>query len=160
VTSPRGRGKTKKTSEPGAETVTPLILTEIVRRSGHEIRNALNGVAVNVEVVKSRVGRGSGGTEIDSFAERASSQVHVASAITDGLLALLRRTFSAQADGTLTTATSGAGSQIELMIYGDEATTFVSDIALLADKIGLGVKSSERGVILTVLPQDLSHSKE
>jgi hypothetical protein len=115
---------------------------------------------VNVEVVKSRVGRGSGSTDIDTFATRASSQVNVASAITDGLLALLRAAFSAQADGSLKSATSGAGSQIELMIYGDEASTFLSDIKLFADRIGLGIKSGERGVILTVLPQDLSHSKE
>jgi hypothetical protein len=135
-------------------------LKEIVRRSGHEIRNALNGVAVNVEVVKSRVGRGSGSTDVDTFATRASSQVNVASAIIEGLLAVLRVTLSAQADGTLKTTTSGAGSQIELMIYGDEATSFVSDIKLFAERVGLSIKTGERGVILTVLPQDLSHSKE
>ena len=131
-----------------------------MRRSGHEIRNALNGVAVNVEVVRSRVGRGSGSTDVDTFATRASSQVNVASAIIDGLLAVLRVTLSAQADGTLKTTTSGAGSQIELMIYGDEATTFVSDIKLFSERVGLSIKTGERGVILTVLPQDLSHSKE
>jgi hypothetical protein len=157
VTSPRRRGKAGGNE---AESEAPLILKEIVRRSGHEIRNALNGVAVNVEVVRSRVGRGSVSTDIDTFAIRASSQVNVASAITDGLLALLRVTLSAQAEGTLRTSTSGAGSQIELMIYGDEATTFVSDIKLFSDSIGLGIKSGERGVILTVSPQDLSHSKE
>jgi hypothetical protein len=131
-----------------------------VRRAGHEIRNALNGVAVNVEVVRSRVGRGSGTTDVDTFATRASTQVSVASAITDGLLALLRATFSAQTAGTLKAATSGAGSQIELMIYGVEAATFVSDIKLFAESIGLSIKSAERSVILTMLPQDLSHSKE
>jgi hypothetical protein len=157
VTSPRRRGKA-----PGKEAASdaPLILKEIVRRSGHEIRNALNGVAVNVEVVRSRVGRGSGSTDIDTFAVRASSQVNVASALADGLLALLRVALSAQAEGTIRTSTSGAGSQIELMIYGDEATTFVSDIKLFSESIGLRVKSGDRGVILTVLPQDLSHSKE
>jgi hypothetical protein len=135
-------------------------LKEIVRRSGHEIRNALNGIAVNVEVVRSRVGRGSGSTDIDTFAARASTQVNVASALADGLLALLRVSLSAQAEGTLKTATSGGGSQMELMIYGDEAATFLSDIKLFAESIGLSTKSGERGVILTVLPQDLSHSKE
>lgn len=156
MTSPRGRAKAGK----AADSETPLILKEIVRRSGHEIRNALNGVAVNVEVVRSRVGRGSGSTDIDTFAARASSQIAVASAISDGLLTLLRAVFSAQAAGTLKASSSGAGSQLELMIYGDEADVFTADTKLFAEHVDLTVKSSDRSVILKVLPQDLSHSKE
>ncbi|HEV7839355.1 MAG TPA: hypothetical protein VGO75_14905, partial [Gemmatimonadaceae bacterium] len=57
---------------------------EILRRAGHELRNALSGVAVNVEVVRSRAAVAGGSAEIHSFAERASSQISEASALADG----------------------------------------------------------------------------
>jgi len=142
------------------------IVGEIIRRAGHEIRNALSGVAVNVEVVRSRVapreeGSGKGATaEIASFAERASAQIGEATALTNGLLALVRFVLAAEAKGTLR-ASPGAsgGSRIELMIYGDRASVLVSDIRHLADRIGVGIEEGAKRVILTVSPQGKSHSK-
>jgi len=136
------------------------IVGEIIRRAGHEIRNALSGVAVNVEVVRSRVAREGAATEIASFAERAGAQIGEATALTNGLLALVGVVLAAQAKGTLrsTTGASG-GSRIELMIYGDRASVLVSDIKHLADRVGVGVEEVGGRVILTVSPQGNSHSK-
>ena len=145
------------------------IVREIVRRAGHEIRNALNGVAVNVEVVRSRVARpggerGSGkagATEIVSFAERAGAQVGEAASLTNGLLSLVGIVLAAEAQGALHSATGGsAGSRIELMIYGDRASALVSDIKHLADRIGVGIEQDAGRVILTVSPKGKSHSKD
>jgi signal transduction histidine kinase len=142
------------------------IVREIIRRAGHEIRNALNGVAVNVEVVRSRVAQREGGTgkgagpEIASFAERAGTQIEEATALTNGLLSLLRIVLSAEAQETLRSAPGASGgSRIELMIYGDRATAFVSDIEHLADRIGVAVEQGAKRVILTVSPEGKSHSK-
>jgi hypothetical protein len=144
------------------------IVREIIRRAGHEIRNALNGVAVNVEVVRSRVvrpggegGSGKGGaTEIASFAERAGAQVGEATSLTNGLLSLVGIVLAADAQGALHSATRGsAGSRIELMIYGDWASALVSDIKHLADRIGVGIEQDAERVILTVSPEGKSHSK-
>ena len=142
------------------------IVGEIIRRAGHEIRNALSGVAVNVEVVRSRVapreeGGGKGATaEIASFAERASAQIVEATALTNGLLALVRFVLAAEAKGTLRSLPGASGgSRIELMIYGDRATVLVSDIRHLADRIGVGIEQGAKRVILTVSPQGKSHSK-
>jgi hypothetical protein len=142
------------------------IVGEIIRRAGHEIRNALSGVAVNLEVVRSRVaqreaGSGKGVTpEIATFAERAGAQIGEATALTNGLLALVGFVLAAQARGTLRSAPGGSGgSRIELMIYGDRASALVSDIRHLADRIGVGVEQGAKRVILTVSPQGKSHSK-
>ncbi len=137
----------------------PEVVREIVRRAGHELRNALSGVSVNVEVVRSRAGR-EPALELTSFAERASAQVEEASKLTDGLLALVGSVLAAQAAGTLKEVSgSGAGSRIELMIYGDTTPAVVSDIERLAGRIGVGVEQHERSVILTILPEGKSHSK-
>lgn len=137
------------------------IVREIIRRAGHEIRNALNGVAVNVEVVRSRAAREGAAAEVASFAERAGSQIVEATGLTNGLLALVGSVLAAEAQGSLTSARgSGGGSRIELMIYGDRASVVVSDIKRLADRIGVGVEQRGARVILTVTPEGNSHSKD
>jgi hypothetical protein len=137
------------------------IVREIIRRAGHEIRNALNGVAVNVEVVRSRVAREGAATEISSFAERAGAQIGEATALTNGLLSLLGAVLEAEARGTLRSASGASGgSRLELMIYGDRASVLVSDIKHVADRIGVGVEQGAKRVILTVSPEGKSYSKD
>ena len=132
---------------------------EIIRRAGHELRNALSGVSVNVEVVRSRSERGSSAKELGSFADRATLQVGVATALTDGLLALVSSVMAAAVDGTLKSVPAhGAQSQTELMIYGEGAAVVVSDIERLASLIGVSVEQRGKRVILTVLPEGKSHS--
>jgi len=139
----------------------PEPVRQILRRAGHELRNALNGVAVNVEVVRSRADREGSAKELASFAERASAQVGEASALTDGLLAFVGSVVSAQSAGTLkTTGDGGAGSRIELMIYGERSATIVSDIERLTSRIGVGVEQDGQRVILRVLPQGNKNSKD
>jgi len=136
------------------------IVREILRRAGHEIRNALNGVAVNVEVVRSRVAREATAAEVASFAQRAGAQIGEATALTNGLLALVGFVLAAEAEGTLRSVPGASGgSRIELMIYGDRASVFMSDIEHLADRIGVGVEQGATRVILTVSPEGTNHSK-
>jgi signal transduction histidine kinase len=65
-------------------------LQRVTDRVAHEIRNALNGVAVNVEVVRSRAARGGKGTTIAPFATAAAGQVVILSGRVDALVALIR----------------------------------------------------------------------
>ena len=139
----------------------PQAVREIIRRAGHEIRNALNGVAVNVEVVRSRSGREGATGDLTSFAEHASAQVREASVLADGLLAFVKVVLDAQAGGTLKTAGGrGTEARIELMTYGDSADSLVSDIERLASRIGVGVEEHDHRVILRILPEGKSHSKD
>jgi len=133
----------------------------MVRRAGHELRNALSGVAVNAEVVRSRSERGAVTSEITPFAERAQLQVGVATMLSNGLLALINSVLVAAADGSLKSASGhGAGSQMELMIYGDRREAVLSEIRRLASLIGVSVEEDDQRVILKVLPEGKSHSKD
>jgi hypothetical protein len=145
---------TDTTGAPDAEALS--VLREIMRRSGHEIRNSLNGVSVNVEVVRSRSEGAKGSAEVRSFAERASREVSNASRLADATLALVDGVLKAAAAGSLR---HGAASEIEVMIYGDGAPIFVSNIRPLAEAIGVRVEERGPSVILKVLPEDRSHSE-
>ena len=133
----------------------------MVRRAGHELRNALSGVAVNAEVVRSRSERGAVTSELTPFAERAQLQVGVATMLSNGLLALINSVLVAAADGSLKSVSGhGAGSQLELMIYGDRREAILSEIQRLASLIGVSVEEHDQSVILKVLPEGKSHSKD
>ena len=133
----------------------------MVRRTGHELRNALSGVAVNVEVVRSRSERGASAQDLISFADRARLQTGVATMLSDGLIALISAVMSSAGDGTLKNVPGhGAQTQTELMIYGDGAPALVSDIERLASLIGVSVEQRGQRVILRVLPEGKSHSKD
>lgn len=68
----------------------------IAARVAHEIKNTLNGVAVNVEVVRSRLARAAAGPagvvapSAASFAETASTEFERVTVQVEALLALLR----------------------------------------------------------------------
>ena len=69
---------------------------ELARRSSHEIRNALNGVAVNLEVARSRLERSEERSDspvsasVAPFARSASEQLEHLSGLTESFLALAR----------------------------------------------------------------------
>lgn len=74
--------------------VAPLWLATqhaIAGRVAHEVKNTLNGVAVNLEVVRSRLGRpGALAAPAASFAETASEQFELLTEQVEALLALVR----------------------------------------------------------------------
>lgn len=49
-----------------------------LRRLAHEVRNAMNGVAVSLEVARSRAGRGAAPGEVYPFLETAAQQLELA----------------------------------------------------------------------------------
>ena len=64
---------------------------EIVRRAAHEVKNALNGVAVNLEVVRGRLARpGAPADSAAAFADTATGQLERVTAYVEALLALAR----------------------------------------------------------------------
>lgn len=136
------------------------IVREIVRRSGHEIRNALSGISVNVEVVRSQIGRGGAAREVGSFAERASREVSRANDLTNATLAIVDAVLKSAAAGTLRAESGyGAASEIEVMIYGDGVAAFVSNVRHLVEGIGVGVEERDQSVILRVFPEGKHHSE-
>ena len=66
-------------------------LQDVVGRAAHDVKNLLNGVAVNLEVVRSRSARaGAEAASVRPFAESAAAQFERLSEVTDALLALAR----------------------------------------------------------------------
>lgn len=66
-------------------------LQRLVDRVAHDVRNTMNNVAVNLEVVRSRSAReGTGAAAVAPFAATAASQFEKLSAAAEALLALAR----------------------------------------------------------------------
>jgi hypothetical protein len=65
-------------------------LQGLADRTAHDIRNALNGVAVNLEVVRSRSARGSDGSLVAPFAASAAAELERVTAQADALVGLVR----------------------------------------------------------------------
>lgn len=134
------------------------VLREVIRRGGHEIRNALSGVAVNLEVVRSRCSRDPISAEVVSFADRARSQIAEATVLTNGLLALVGAAVGGRGDAK-GKATEKGGVSAEFTLNPD-ASAVMSDIQQLASAIGVKVEQRGSNVILQVLPEGQSHSKD
>lgn len=97
----------------------------------HELRNALNGVAVNLEVVRSRSGReGLAASALGSFAGSASDQLEQVIAMTDALMALARAGQQPAAIGRtadqvaalIRPVLAASGGALELVVEGDGTT--------------------------------------
>jgi len=66
-------------------------LQRLAGRSAHELKGVLNGVSVNVEVIRSRAERANAAASaVASFAEAASAQLDDVIELTEALLALAR----------------------------------------------------------------------
>ena len=138
---------------------------EIIRRAGHELRNALSGVTVNLEVVSSRLVGETTSKEVVSFADRARLQASAATVLAHGVLSLASSVLAVVGEGTLKSfpykASDGTvQTRTELLIHGQQAATFLADIERLARAVDVSVEQRGSRVILKVLPEGKSHSKD
>jgi signal transduction histidine kinase len=80
-------------------------LQEVVGQAAHEVKNALNGVHLNLEALRSRSGRdGANVRDLSTFADSAADQLESLSARSESLLFLTRshRAASGPADVAVT----------------------------------------------------------
>ena len=92
---PAGPGDRVEAALPGADrgAVAALWLgafQTLANRIAHDLRNTLNAVAVNVEVVRGRSARGAEASAIAPFAATAAAQYEAASAAAEALLGFAR----------------------------------------------------------------------
>ena len=67
------------------------VLAQIGARAAHELKGALNGVSVNVEVVRSRAAKAdASATSVAPFASSAADQLELVVSMSEALLALIR----------------------------------------------------------------------
>ncbi|HEX8848578.1 MAG TPA: hypothetical protein VF761_03505 [Gemmatimonadaceae bacterium] len=104
----------------------------------HELRNSLNGVAVNLEVVRSRSGRdGVAASALGSFAASASEQLEQVIAMTEALVALGRPARSPAAIGRCADQVAillrpplvANGGRLDLVVEGEGTTRVPADAA-------------------------------
>ena len=107
------------------------VLQQLAGTVAHELRNALNGVAVNLEVVRSRSKRdGVAASALGSFAGSAADQLEHVIEITDALMSLSRSQDGAAMIGRtadhvaalLRPVLAATGGSLELVVEGEGTT--------------------------------------
>ena len=126
-------------------------LREVTRRLAHQVSNAANAAAVNVEVLRSRLARGSGSAEsLAAFAERAAAameQLSAGVAATRSLLAAMGEV--AAEDSAAVRRVPDDPAAVELLV--GPVVTFDDAAVKFAANAGVGLRTTPEGVILRVL---------
>jgi signal transduction histidine kinase len=106
------------------------ILQRSLGRASHDVRDALNGVSVNVDVIRSRAARpGTSGADVAPFAEAAGQQLERLTTLIEAVLALGRSERGAtdvsfvlrQMVTICGAASSSADASVEIRPTGSEA---------------------------------------
>jgi len=124
------------------------LLRDVHRRLTHEVNNAANGVAVNLEVVRTRSAELDGGLPAGPFAERAAEQFEALTALQEILRVLLQLTIDCLEDKSCSCRLSPSGAAFEILFEGA-----VIPRALRAERGGsapITIRNTPDGVILTV----------
>jgi hypothetical protein len=124
------------------------VLRDASRRLTHDLNNAANGVAVNLEVVRSRTTGADSPHPAGAFAERASQQLEALTTLQEIVRSLLQLTISSLDDGKLSCALSADQDAFEVTFAGAAIPR-----GLRADQGGgapISMRNSPQGVILSV----------
>ena len=115
--------------------------------AGHEARNALNGLVVNLEVVRAMAQRA--GHDAEPFIGQAVAQAEESVRLAEAAIALLKLVVAAAGtDGRLAIGSTEAG-QIALDA-GEDAERVSAALQPLADRLVMSVERSGSTVILRV----------
>lgn len=115
-------------------------LQQLTAGVAHELRNALNGVAVNLEVVRSRSARdGVPASALGSFAGAASDQLEQVIRMTDALMALGRAgqepasigRMADQVAALVRPVLAAGGGSLDLVVEGEGSTRLPAAAARL-----------------------------
>jgi hypothetical protein len=126
------------------------------RKTVHETRNALNGVVVNLEVVRTRLSRTTPGSpmtaqDVLSFAEQAMEQAELAVRLNDGIGALLYLIAAAvSVDGKMRVATAGNARTISFEIDSATSERLFPQLKALGGQAGFTAERSNSTVIFSV----------
>jgi hypothetical protein len=137
-----------------SDAATGEILRAILRRAGHELRNAQNAAAVNLEALRSKASRGGDQqAALLPFAENAARGLEESVAIAEATIGLctgvLHALLAANISGMAPDAKGN--SRLDLRMSGAEAARLASRVTPAAERLGVVVEPREAGVILTVL---------
>lgn len=124
------------------------LLRDFARASGHELRNALNGLVVNLEVVRAR--SASLDDSAQPFLAQAIDQADQTSRFAEGTIALLNMIVSAIDSGGIVRAELVAPGRVEIEASEAEATRIVRSLSTLVERTSYGADVSGGTVILSI----------
>ena len=142
---------------PGATSDCVPQLRNVARRSVHESRNALNGLVVNLEVVRSRLARSGDYEDLLAFAEHAVAQGETSVQITEGIGALLSLILgSVDGSRVLRCSTSASPATLRFELEAGVAERVVPALALLGKTVGFTVETSGAEAVILSFPEQSS----
>ncbi len=124
------------------EWVTTLV--EISRSSGHELRNALNALVVNLEVVRSF----SKDASIKHFVDQSVTQSEEAVRLAESAIALLNLIVESIGPDGAVRCSRVHGDSIRIEASSGEAERAARSLGALADRAGMSVDVHGSAVIL------------
>ena len=129
------------------------VLRDFARLSGHELRNALNGLVVNLEVVRARTSGEAGSAE--PFLGQAIEQAEQSVRLAEGTIALLNMVVAA-IDGTGSVrARFVAPRGVEIEGGESEALRLVKNLSALSSRTSAGADLSGGAVILSIPEENM-----
>ncbi len=124
------------------------LLRDVSRRLTHEVNNAANGVAVNLEVARSRTAESDPPHPAAPFALRASEQLEGLTALQEMLRSLLALTIESLNEEKLSCRLSESGESFEVTFAGAVIPRGLR--VERDDRPTISLRNSPEGVILSV----------
>ena len=131
-------------------------LDDLFRKTIHETRNALNGVVVNLEVVRTRLSRKTPGSpmtpqDVLLFAEQAMEQAELAVRLNEGVGAMLYLVAAAiSADGKMRIGTVGNARTISFDVDSATSERLFPRLKAIGAQAGFTAERSNSTVIFSV----------
>ena len=124
------------------------VLRDFARASGHELRNALNALVVNLEVVRSRAG--SLDAQSQQFVTQAVEQSEESVRLAEGSIALLNMIVSAVGEAGVLDIQYSEPRGAQLTTNEADAARVARALEPLARRTGFGANTSGASVILSI----------
>ncbi len=129
-------------------------MREVAHRAGHELRNALNGLMVNLEVVRSDSARGGPDAPVTApFLAQAVSQAEGSAQLADATLALLHLVLGAIGDNGEFQCRSISADSVRLASTAAEVDRVLQRLRPLSGGAGVQSEADDSAVIFTVRSQ-------
>ena len=132
------------------------VLAQISRASGHELRNSLNALVVNLEVVRSRVGN----ADVEPFLRQSIEQSEESVRLAESAIALLNLVVGAIGNNGEVVADFVPSRGVRIKALEGESERLGRALRGLADRGAIAVDTSDSAVILSVSDTSASTNQE
>jgi signal transduction histidine kinase len=139
-------------TEQEGESAWAPVFRDVARISGHELRNALNALVVNLEVVRSQAG--SVDEKLKPFIAQAVEQSEESVRLAEGAIALLNLLAGAVSDSGHIDASYVEPRTVRIVTTEREALRVARAVAPLTSRASVSAEASGATVILRVFDKE------